>query len=58
MKHNAKQITKAVLSIVCLVAILVTGMEDANGAPGIWNLIGLAVAGLSGWGLAKLEGAL
>lgn len=54
---KTKKYLKAVLATVCILAVLATGCESPDGSAGIWNFVSLAIAGLSGWGLHKLEGA-
>lgn len=51
MKKNLKKI----LTAVCVLAIIATGCEYPDGSAGLWNFVSLAVAGLSGWWLYKLE---
>ena len=53
MKKNVKRL----LGAVCVLAILATGCEYPDGTAGLWNIVSLALAALSGYGLYKLEGA-
>ena len=53
MKKNLKK----VLAAVCVLAVIATGCEYPDGSAGLWNFVSLAIAGLTGWGLHKLEGA-
>lgn len=50
-----KSTFKKILGAVCMAAIFLGCAEYSDGGPGIWNLVCLAVAGLSGWGYGKLE---
>ena len=55
---TAKQITKAVLGIVCIVSIILAGAENPDGSCNLaWTLSFLGVALLSGVGLKRMEDA-
>lgn len=57
MTTKMKKYTKRLLGAVCVLAILATGCEYPDGSAGLWNVVSLAIAALSGYGLYKLEGA-
>ena len=53
-----KSFWKKILGTVCMAAIFLGCAEYADGGVGLWHIVCLAVAGLSGWGYGKLEGAI
>jgi len=52
-----KKITKKILTAVCLAAIIAAGCEYPDGGIGLWNIVSLAIVGLSGYGIKRLEEA-
>lgn len=46
-----------ICGIVCVVAVFAGAVESLDGGITAWNIICLAIAGLSGWASKKLEEA-
>ena len=46
-----------ICGIVCVVAVFAGAVESLDGGITAWNIICLAIAGLSGWASKRLEEA-
>ena len=52
-----KKTISDILGVISVVAVFAGCVEGMDGGLTAWNIICLAVAGLSGWGSKRLEGA-